>query len=82
MTKHVNLRFFTPEQLHERDVALATEVSHVVTKHVLDQVQDMTPSQIMNASRYNGKSLHLPPEDISELVSTLNAKRKARLGAK
>jgi hypothetical protein len=80
MTKHLNLHFFTPEQLHIHDVALATEVSHVVTKHVLDQVQHMKPSQIVNASRFNGKILHLPPDDISDIVSAINQKRKERFG--
>lgn len=82
MSKQVPFHIFTPEQLHEHDVTLATEVSHIVTKHVLDQIQEMKPSQIMHASRYEGKSLYLPPEDISDIVSLINAKRKARLNVK
>lgn len=42
MTRQVPLHIFTPEQLHEHDMALATDVSHFVTKHVLDQIRGLS----------------------------------------
>jgi hypothetical protein len=78
MTQNVPIHVFTDETLRKHDEETATATMQVVVKDVLDRVQKMNPAQILNASRHQGKSMYLPPEDIADIVSSLNAKRRAR----
>ncbi|KHK65877.1 hypothetical protein JZ00_03630 [Pseudomonas frederiksbergensis] len=68
MTQNLDIRIFTPDQLHERDINIATKVHQASVASVIRKVNVMNPGQVLNASRENGKELLWSTEKLEQVL--------------
>jgi hypothetical protein len=71
---------FTAEEIREHDLDVAMEAQQIVTDHLVKDLNDKTPGQIVRAARGNGEdALPLNREEMRAAQDAVRAVREATL---
>jgi len=69
MTHNPDIHVFTSEQLHDRDMNIATKVHQASVASTVRRLNKMNPGQVLNSSRENGKDLLWSSEKLEQVLA-------------